>query len=440
MKKIFFFFIITLSGCKDNYYSRIKRYIDTLKIVDTHEHQLPPGDSANFYFFNTAYFQNDLHDAGATDFDNPANGKFNIDSLWDRVGKFYNYSRATSYHAQLMNNLRILYGFDKPYLVKADMPDLYSRMVSNQYKNYRQWFDEVYRKTNFQTMLQDQHWNRFNTHIDTSYFKLVCNVHECMSLVTEAAENKKIVSSKSLLKFMNQDSVIIKDLGAYIRLIDSVLNDFKRSGAVCIKNTVAYYRTLDFEDVDSSVASRIFNRSNRLREPDKKKLEDFIFHHIIRRSIDLDLPIQMHTGYLAGLGGRIDNGHPMKLINLFIEYPKAKFILFHGGYPWTGDFVALGKQFSNVYLDLVWLPQLSRTSAIRTLHEMLDAVPYNKILWGGDVARIDDAVGSLELGKEVVATVLSERVEKGWMPEDLAMEIARHIFHENAVELFHLGQ
>jgi predicted TIM-barrel fold metal-dependent hydrolase len=148
----------------------------------------------------------------------------------------------------------------------------------------------------------------------------------------------------------------------------------------------------------------------------------------------------MHTGYLAGLGSRIDNGHPMKLINLFIKYPKAKFILFHGGYPWTGDFVALGKQFSNVYLDLVWLPQLSRTSAIRTLHEMLDAVPYNKILWGGDVARIDDAVGSLELGKEVVATVLSERVEKGWMSEDLAFDIARSIFHDNAVELFHLKQ
>src|SRR5882762_3429679 len=95
IKKILFFFVIILYGCKDNYYSRIKSYIDTIKIVDTHEHQLPPGDSANFYFFNTAYFQNDLHNAGATDFDNPVNGKFNIDSFWDKAGKYYNYSRAT---------------------------------------------------------------------------------------------------------------------------------------------------------------------------------------------------------------------------------------------------------------------------------------------------------------------------------------------------------
>jgi hypothetical protein len=54
--------------------------------------------------------------------------------------------------------------------------------------------------------------------------------------------------------------------------------------------------------------------------------------------------------------------------------------------------------------------------------------------------NITDAVGSLELGKEVVATVLSERVEKGWMTEELAFEIARRIFHDNAIELFGLSK
>src|SRR5882762_7215518 len=168
IKKILFFFVVILAGCKDNYYNRIKNYIDTIKIVDTHEHQLAPGDSANFYFFNTAYFQNDLHSAGAPSFEDPGKGKFNADSLWNKVGKYYNYSRATSYHAQLMNN----------------MQDLYNRMLVNQYKNYGQWFDKVYHKANFETMLLDQHWNRFNTHIDTKYFQLVCNIHECVSLVT----------------------------------------------------------------------------------------------------------------------------------------------------------------------------------------------------------------------------------------------------------------
>jgi len=439
-RKFLLIVVVILTGCRVNEYSRIKSYIDTLKIVDTHEHQQTPLDSTSFYIFNTSYFSSDLHSAGAPSFDDRKKGKFNVDSLWNQVGKYYNYSRATSYHEQFMNSLRILYGYDKPYLVKDDVQNLYNRMLSNHYKNYGRWFDEVYHKANFKTMLLDQYWNHFNTRIDTAYFQLVCNISTCVMLVSEAAENKKITSSKDLLKLMNQNVLITKSLDDYTNLIDSVLSIFKRNGAVCIKNVLAYNRSLDFEDIKYSDANRIFNKPTALNEQEKKQLQDFIFHHIIQQSIKLDLPIQIHTGYLAGFNQRIDNGQPMKLLNLFIKYPKAKFILFHGGYPWTGDFVAIGKQFSNVYLDIVWLPQISKTAAIRTLHEMLDAVPYNKILWGGDVTRIDDAVGSLELGKEVVATVLSERVEKGWMTEELAFDIARCIFHDNAIELFHLRQ
>ena len=220
---------------------------------------------------------------------------------------------------------------------------------------------------------------------------------------------------------MKRRVINTETLDDYITLVDSVLNIFKRKGAVCLKNVLAYSRSIDFEDVDYETAGKIYNKKGALDKLEKKHLQDFIFHHIIQQSIKLDLPIQIHTGYLAGNRGWLDNGHPMKLLNLFIKYPEAKFILFHGGYPWTGDYVALGKQFSNVYLDLVWLPQISKTEAIRTFNEMLDAVPYNKIMWGGDVLMIDDAVGSLELGKEVVATVLAERVEKGWMTEEVAL-------------------
>jgi uncharacterized protein len=431
---------VILTGCQDNLYNRIKSYIDTLEIVDSHEHQRIPLDSTSFYFFNTTYFTSDLYSAGAPSFDSKQNGGFNTDTLWSRVGKYYNYSRATSYHEQFMNSLQILYGYDKPYLVKDDIRGLYNRMLSNQYKNYGQWFDEVFHKAHFKTMLNDQHWNHFNTRIDTAYFQLVCNISSCVRLVSEAAEKKKITSNKDFLKLMNQEVLLTKSLDDYTNLVDSVLAIFKKEGAVCFKNVLAYNRTLDFEDIDYSTASRIYNKPGVLNEQEKKQLQDFVFHHIIRQSIKLDLPIQIHTGYLAGLGGRIDNGQPMKLINLFIKYPRAKFILFHGGYPWTDDFVAIGKQFRNVYLDLVWLPQISKTKAILTLHEMLDAVPYNKILWGGDVNRIDDAVGSLEMGKEVVATVLSERVSKGWMTEELAFDIAKSIFHDNAIELYHLSK
>ena len=237
---------------------------------------------------------------------------------------------------------------------------------------------------------------------------------------------------------MNQEVLGMKSLDDYILLTDSVMAVFKAHGAVCIKNTLAYSRSIDFEDIDYAGARAIYDKSAPLNEQDKKKLEDFIFHHIVQQSIKLKMPVQIHTGYLAGNNSMLDNGHPMKLLNLLIKYPEARFILFHGGYPWVGDYTAIGKQFTNVYLDIVWLPQISKTAAIRGLHEILDAVPYNKLFWGGDVTNIDDAIGSLELGKEVVATVLAERVEKGWITEELARDIAKAIFYDNGVEMFQL--
>jgi uncharacterized protein len=440
MKKHFLLFsAILLTACQESKYDKIKAYLDTIEIVDAHEHLQAPGDSSGFYFFNTvSYFPADLYSSGAPSSIEQENVIFNADTLWSKMGKYYNFSRVTSYHEQFMNSLRILYGFNKPFLVKEDIKPLYNKMITNIYRNYPKWFDEVFHKEKFRTMIIDQYWNQFNTDIDTEYFSLVCNINSCVNLVGEAAENKKVNSNKDLLSLMKSTELVTNTLDDYLKLVDSVLNIFKSKGAVCLKNTLAYNRSLDFEDVPYQDASTIYNKKVPLDAKQRKQLEDFVFHHIIGQSVKLEMPIQIHTGYLAGNNAQLDNGQPMKLLNILTKYPKAKFILFHGGYPWTSDYVAIGKNFTNVYLDIVWLPQISKTEAIRTLHEMLDCVPYNKFMWGGDVSRIDDTAGSLELGKEVVATVLSERVEKGWMTEEVALDVARCIFRDNAIEIFHI--
>jgi uncharacterized protein len=430
---------IVLTSCQESSYNRIKNYLETIEIVDAHEHIQTPSDSGGFYIFNTvSYFPADLYSAGATSAYDTRNGSFNPDSVWERLGKYYNYSRTTSYHDQFMYTLKLLYGFRKPYLEKEDLKPLYDRMLENDYRNYPKWLNEVFHKLKIKTMVLDQYWNHFNTDIDTNYFSLVCNINTCVSLVGEAAANKKITSDKKLLKLMKSDGLAAGTLDDYLGLVDNVLDIFKSHGAVCLKNTLAYSRSIYFEDVSYEDAVKIYNQKRPLDQAEQKQLEDFVFHHIVQQSVKLELPMQIHTGYLAGNNARLDNGQPMKLLNVLMKYPKAKFILFHGGFPWTGDYVAIGKNFSNVWLDIVWLPQISRTEAIRTFNEMLDCVPYNKYMWGGDVSRIDDVAGSLELAKEVVATVLAERVEKGWMTEEVARDVAVRIFRDNATEMFRL--
>jgi predicted TIM-barrel fold metal-dependent hydrolase len=211
--------------------------------------------------------------------------------------------------------------------------------------------------------------------------------------------------------------------------------------AICLKNSQAYSRTLYYENVPVEEARALFDKpSSRLTPAEAKKIEDFMFHWIIQKAIEYDLPIQIHTGYLAGNGNVLDNGQPIKLNNLFLKYPEAKFVLFHGGFPWTDEYAALGKMFPNVYLDMVWLPQISREKAVYALDVMFDCVPYNKFFWGGDCGLIEESVGSLEFAKDVVSEVLANRIKKGLLKEDVAFEIVDRIFRENAIEVFKLKE
>jgi len=88
----------------------------------------------------------------------------------------------------------------------------------------------------------------------------------------------------------------------------------------------------------------------------------------------------------------------------------------------------------------VWLPQISREEAIHALDEMFDGVPYNKFFWGGDCAFIEESTGSLEFGKEVVAEVLTKRIERGLLTKVVAEDMIQCIFRENAITVFKLEQ
>lgn len=96
--------------------------------------------------------------------------------------------------------------------------------------------------------------------------------------------------------------------------------------------------------------------------------------------------------------------------------------------------------FPNVTLDLVWLPEISREAAVIALDEMLDTVPYNKLFWGGDCGFIEESVGSLEFGKDIVAQVLAARVERGLMTDVVARDVALKIFRQNAIDFFKLEE
>ncbi len=441
-------FIGSAITCKETLatpYDRLKAYIDTIRVIDTHEHQREPAGYAgqNYTFYTilaNSYLQADLVSAGAPAFKPGVLNQSSLDELWDVYGRYLDFSRSTSYYSHFITGIRILYGFNEPYFTKKGIATL-SEEIAENYNSREAWYKKAVEIAGFDIMFLDQYWDNFNVDIDTRYFALVFNINSLVSLISASPETgiTKDSNLKNLFELAEKEGFVIKNLDDYIDFADHMMKKFLEHKAVSLKNTLAYSRTLDFQNVPYEKAKELFERSAKtLSDAEKKALQDFMFHWVIKKSIEVDLPIQIHTGYLAGNANTLENSKPTKLNNLFLLYPKARFVIFHGGYPWTSEFAALGKMFPNVTLDLVWLPQISREVAVRALDEMLDTVPYNKFFWGGDCAFIEESVGSLEFGKGVVAQVLAARVERGLMTEDVARDVALKIFRENALRFFDL--
>ena len=51
---------------------------------------------------------------------------------------------------------------------------------------------------------------------------------------------------------------------------------------------------------------------------------------------------------------------------------------------------------------------------------------------------IEEATGSLQFGKEVIAEVLTKRIERGLLTREVAREMIGRIFRENSIEVFQL--
>jgi len=234
----------------------------------------------------------------------------------------------------------------------------------------------------------------------------------------------------------------IHSLNDLVKAMRGALEKYLANGAVAIKSALAYERTLQYDKVTRSEAETVFNRiASHLGEgpswQEAKPLQDYMMHQIIRATIEAGLPMQIHTGLQEGNENIITNANPTHLVNLFIEYPEARFDLFHGGYPYIHEWATLAKNFANVYVDMAWVYIISTEIGRCLLHELIETVPGNKIMaFGGDSLTAEIAYAHSRMARQVVARVLSEKVSEGYMKEDEAVILARRMLKDNPAALF----
>ncbi len=243
-------------------------------------------------------------------------------------------------------------------------------------------------------------------------------------------------------------SIVERTIASLDDYLEATFDIFRRCverGAIGFKDQSAYQRTLHYEMPTRSEAEGQFNRvlSDRraiLGWPDGKQLNDYLFHHFMRCAAELDLPVQLHTGHMAGIRSRVDEANALHLRSLLEVHKNVRFDLFHGNWPYMDDLLFLGKNYPNVSLDLCWAHIIDPDFSVELLSRALKTTAHSKIHgFGGDYPDLPEyIVGHLDVARENVARALAQAVETGWIVEDEAVAIARGYMYENPRRYFRL--
>lgn len=89
---------------------------------------------------------------------------------------------------------------------------------------------------------------------------------------------------------------------------------------------------------------------------------------------------------------------------------------------------------------MVWVPIISPTGAVYALHEFIEVVHSSDLIgWGGDAFTSEESFGALLAWRYVVARVLSEKVDDGYMNLVEAETLAHKLMYTNVAKQYGLN-
>ncbi|MBU2534875.1 MAG: amidohydrolase family protein [Chloroflexota bacterium] len=435
---------------------RIKAEVEGISLVDTHEHIMLEAErnecAVDFSYLFAHYNSSDLISAGLSPrmmeairfpmhrvrveaykrrkvrrfIPEPERADMSLDERWQAMEPFWEMIRNTAYAKQTLITIRGIFGID-------DLNRNTYRQLSEAIAKSRKpdWYRYVMReKANIAVSIVD--WQ--STDLQPDIFVPTMRLDHFVGVLSRA----------DLGILEGESGITIHSLDDLVKAMRTALEGYVAGGAVAVKSALAYNRVLKYDKVSRHEAEIAFNRiASHLGEGlawlEAKPLQDYMMHQVIRAAIEVGLPIQVHTGLQEGNENIITNADPTHLVNLFIEYKEAKFDLFHGGYPYVHEWATLAKYFANVTADITWLPIISPEMARRLLHELIETVPGNKIMaFGGDSMTVEMAYGHAVMARQMVARVLSEKVDEGYLSEDEAVSMARRMLRDNPASLYKL--
>lgn len=415
----------------------LRQRASAMTIFDTHEHlrresERLEGPSDVFLLFSH-YVNSDLVSAGM-DRDAVAalqNSRIPLDVRWKSVAPYWSLVSSTGYGRCMRIAARDLYGIEeidgKTYqtlssrIAAASRTGLYKHVLKDKARIELAVLDDV-------STMRGQPLRP-----EPEFYKLVTR----FEYITLASKREDLDYVEKMT------GVAVSSLAGLEQALETHFRGAVREGLAGVKMGLAYARTLEVGNVQRADAERAFDAlfgaagARTADEASTRRLQDYLIHCELRHASDLRLPVQIHTGLLAGNTNENLRTNPSLLGHLLRQYPQVRFDLFHGGYPYMSELAALAKNLPNVYPDLCWLHIISPEAAARLLGELIDTVPANKILgFGGDFRHVEGTYAHAQMARAITADVLAGKVERGDLTETEAMALLERILYRNGKELF----
>jgi predicted TIM-barrel fold metal-dependent hydrolase len=432
----------------NNSYQEIRKHIDSIRLIDTHEHLPPESERVNKIVdvlsqFYLHYASSDLISAGMSSEDllYIKDTKIPIDYRWAVFEPWWERISNTGYSRCMEIAARDLYGVDG--INSETYKQLSRKMMERNKEGLYKWV--LHKKAGIDICVLDT--LREDYDVDNDLFVPVIRV-------SEYASPRNVKDLEVLGKRFGNP---IHNLGDFVNLVKGRF-DALEGRVAALKIALAYDRSLLFEKRTFSEAEESLNKMFKTRGfswtpiegteyselaqngPGKEELiplQDYLVHLSIQEASRRGIPIQIHTGLHEGNKNIISNSNPELLVNLFLEYGEAKFDIFHGGWPYSSQLSALAKNFQNVYIDMCWMHIISPSRAVSALDEWLDEVPVNKIMgFGGDFLCVEGSYGLSVMARHNVATVLAGKVDDGIYNRDEAKKYSDWILRDNPRRLY----
>jgi len=423
-------------------FDELRGYLEEVPLVDCHDHNREAehryDDQIDVVVSSSDYLIQDFVSASSQgEVDRITDGKLSVEERWPLLAKVWKRTCHTGYAQVVKRVLKRFYGLDE--LTLAGLKSMEGRLLDLRDKGV---YEGILEEAKIAVRLEDP---------GTDVAKVLDGTYELWPrnrLVFRITPYHAVRDYAGIQEVGALLGETVTTLDGYVDCCRRLFEGAKAFGAVALKDQSAYTRTLEYGNPSEAEAEAVFNRI--VEDPRRsaaypegtRALDDYLFNAFLRTAKELELPVQIHTGHVAGGFNDIRRANAAGLSRVMELHRQVQFDLFHANWPYSGELLFLAKNYPNVRIDFCWANIIDPVYCQRMFMQALSSVPHSKIhAYGSDFGGllVEHAWAHAGIARDNVAIALSEMVEMEYLGLDDAKEVARAWLFENANAFFRLG-